>query len=570
MSIVLFTRRARWQALTRQRPAPALRVALLASYTADPLVPYLGLDLHERGLSATLTVGPFQQVVQQCLATDGFLADVRPDVLVVAQRLEEAGEPGAAGDAWATELVAGAEAAVTAARRHGALLVYVLPAIPTARPSGPADAMHADGLVASATVVRQRLRDRLAGDPWVLLVDADEAVRAVGDDRAHHPVLFRLAKVPYTEEVFARLGATAATLVASWFGAGCRALVVDGDGLTGAAHLLPALRELRAAGVRVALRATGDGCWSDGDAVDLLSVLDGWVTDDRPIGEQLADIAAELDVAPAQIVLAGVGAAQLERTGERPTREGPTGERPTGEGLAVEGPPRRVPLGADPAAWSDELRAAGLTDRLPERRWSGGPARSAAAPHAALALDDFVAGLDVQVDYLPVVADGVAEVAEVVARAHDFALTSAPPAAALAARADDLLAIRVRDRLGDYGTSGLVALDRGADRWTVDVFSLSCPVLGKGVEAAVLREVTRRAGAAGADEVVVRWTDTGRNGTARRFLSEVDGLAPADPRVRLRAARASADSTTGSATADAATPDAGTADAATAATAVGR
>ncbi|WP_433112732.1 hypothetical protein [Micromonospora sp. CA-246542] len=594
MSTVLFTRRARWQALTRQRPAPTLRVALLASYTADPLVPYLGLDLHERGLSATLTVGPFQQVVQQCLATDGFLADVRPDVLVVAQRLEEAGEPGAAGDAWATELVAGAEAAVTAARRHGALLVYVLPAIPTARPSGPADAMHADGLVASATVVRQRLRDRLAGEPWVLLVDADEAVRAVGDERAHHPVLFRLAKVPYTEEVFARLGASAATLVASWFGAGCRALVVDGDGLTGAAHLLPALRELRAAGVRVALRATGDGCWSDGDAVDLLSVLDGWVTDDRPIGEQLADIAAELDVAPAQIVLAGVDAAQLrpsgegptgegprsegptgagptgERptgagpTGERPTGAGPTGERPTGEGPAVEGPPRRVLLGADPAAWSDELRAAGLTDRLPERRWSGGPARSAAAPHAALALDDFVAGLDVQVDYLPVVADGVAEVAEVVARAHDFALTSAPPAAALAARADDLLAIRVRDRLGDYGTSGLVALDRGADRWTVDVFSLSCPVLGKGVEAAVLRELTRRAGAAGADEVVVRWTDTGRNGTARRFLSEVDGLAPADPRVRLRAARASVDPTTGSGTADAATPDASTADAGTA------
>ncbi|MGV9214012.1 hypothetical protein ACTFTM_19325 [Micromonospora sp. RB23] len=518
MSNVLFARRTRWQALTRQRPTPALRVALLASYTVDPLVPYLGLGLHDAGLPATLTVGPFQQVVQQCLATDGFLATARPDVLVVAQRLEEAGDPGPSGDDWAAELLAGAEAAVTAARRHGALLVYVLPAVPAARPHGPADAMHADGVSASATVVRQRLRDRLAGDPRVLLVDADEAVRAVGDERAYHPVLFRLAKVPYTEEVFARLGATAAALVGAGFGASCRALVVDGDGLTGAAHLLPALRELRAAGVRVALRATGDEWWSHGDAVDLLSVLDGWVTDDRPLADQLAEVAAELDLVPAQIVLTGVGAAQP--------------------------PPRHVPLGADPAAWSDELRAAGLTDRLPERRWAGGPSRPVAAS-VELSLDDFVAGLDVQIDYLPVVADDVAEVAEVVARAHDFALTSAPPAAALAERADDLLAIRVRDRLGDYGTSGLVALDRAADRWTVDVFSLSCPVLGKGVEAAVLREVTRRAGAAGADEVVVRWTDTGRNGTARRFLSEVDGVTPADPRVRLRATHASDDQSTG-------------------------
>lgn len=534
MSDVLFTRRTRWQALTRQRPVPALRVALLASYTADPLVPYLGLDLHEHGLSAALTVGPFQQVVQQCLAADGFLADVRPDVLVVAQRLEEAGEPGAAGDAWAAELLAGAEAAGTAARRHGALLVYVLPAVPPARPSGPADAMHADGVAASATVVRQRLRDRLAGDPGVLLVDADEAVRAVGDEHAYHPVLFRLAKVPYTEEVFARLGATAATLVASWFGTGCRALVVDGDGLTGAAHLLPALVELRASGVRVALRASGDDWWSSGDAVDLLGVLDGWVTDDRPLADQVAEIAEALDVVPAQLVLAGAG------VGAAGAAAGTAGASVG----AVAGPPRRVTLGADPTAWSDEVRAARLTDRLPERRWIGGGTGPLAAP-AELSLDDFVAGLDVQVDYVPVVADGVAEVAEVVARAHDFALAPAPPAAALAQRADDLLAIRVRDRLGDYGTSGLVALDRNADRWTVDVFSLSCPVLGKGVEAAVLREVTRRAGAAGVAEVVVRWTDTGRNGTARRFLSEVDAGMSADPRVRLRAARASDDQTIG-------------------------
>ncbi|MCG5439533.1 hypothetical protein, partial [Micromonospora foliorum] len=125
MSADLLARRTRWQAVTRQRPEPVLRVALLASYTVDPLVPYLGLGLHDAGLPAALSVGPFQQVVQQCLATDGFLAETRPDVLVVAQRLEEAGDPGPAGAGWATELLAGAEAAVTAARRHGALLVYV-------------------------------------------------------------------------------------------------------------------------------------------------------------------------------------------------------------------------------------------------------------------------------------------------------------------------------------------------------------------------------------------------------------------------------------------------------------
>ncbi|MEV4118852.1 hypothetical protein [Micromonospora sp. NPDC049645] len=517
MSADLLARRTRWQAVTRQPPTPVLRVALLASYTVDPLVPYLGLGLHDAGVPADLSVGPFQQVVQQCLATDGFLADARPDVLVVAQRLEEAGDPGPAGAGWTTELLAGAEAAVSAARRRGALLVYVLPAVPGTRPHGPADAMRADGVTASATAVRERLRDRLAGDPGVLLVDADEAVRTVGDGRAYHPALFRFAKVPYVEEVFARLGAAVATLVGGFFGAVCRALVLDGDGLTGAAHLLPALRELRDAGVPVALRASGPGCLSNGDTVDLLPALNGWVTDDRPLADQLAEIAAELDVTTNQLVLAGVGPA---------------------EGNPVA---RRVTLGTDPRGWSEELRAARLTDRLPSRRWSGGGTPAPASAPTTLSLDDFVAGLDVQVDYRPVSADDIAEVAEVVARAHDFALAPAPPAAALAERAGDLLAVRVRDRLGDYGTSGLVALDRSVHRWTVDVFSLSCPVLGKGVEAAVLRELTRRAGRAGADEVLVRWTDTGRNGTARRFLADLDAVASADPQVRLRAARPDGD-----------------------------
>ncbi|MDZ5443042.1 hypothetical protein U2F26_09910 [Micromonospora sp. 4G57] len=528
MSTDLFALRTRWQAVARGNADPVLRVALLASYTVDPLVPYLGLGLHDAGLPAAFTIGPFNQVVQQCLADDGFLAATRPDVLVVAQRPEEAGDPGPAGAEWVAELLAAAEAAVAAARRHGALLAYVLPAVPPARPCGVGDALDADGVAAAATAVRERLRERLAADPWVLLVDAEEAVRAVGARRAYHPALFRFAKIPYTEEVFAALGAAAAGLLSCWFGAGRRALVLDGDGLTGAAHLLPALRELRAAGVRLALRAGGAGFWSTADAPELLTVLDGWVTDDRPLPDQLAEIAAELDVPVAQLALTSTGNGGSDGPG-------------AGAGASSTGRdgPRRVQLGADPRAWADELRAAGLTDRIPARRWTGGaPGRPAPAEApAGLSLDDFVASLDVRVEYAPVAPDGVAAVAELVARAHDFALAPAPPAAALADRAGDLLAVRVRDRLGDYGTAGLVGVDRAGDRWTVDVFSLSCPVLGKGVEAAVLREVARRAGEAGAGEVLVRWTDTGRNGTARRFLSELDAVVPADPAVRLRAAR---------------------------------
>ncbi|KKK07563.1 hypothetical protein [Micromonospora sp. HK10] len=502
MSAELFALRSRWQAVCRTDRAPVLRIGLLASYTVDPLVPYLGLALHDAGLPATVDVGPFNQVVQQCLAGDGFPATVRPDVLLVAQRLEEAGPAGAG---WVEELLAGADAAVAAARRQGALLVYVLPAIPEDRPCGYGDAVDADGVTAAATAARERLRDRLAADPGVLLVDAEEAVRAVGARHAYHPALFRFAKIPYTEEVFAALGATTAGLVRRWYGAAPRALVLDGDALADPAALLPVLRELRAAGLAVTLRAGGPGWWSAEGCPELLPVLDGWATDARPLPAQLAEIAAELDLAPAQLVLV-------------------TAAPDAGPGV----PGATVRLGADPAGWADALRAARLTDRLPDRRWTGGAtvatAAASADPPAGLSLDDFVSSLDVRVAYRPVTADDVPPVAELVARAHDFALCPAPPAGVLAGRAGDLLAVEVRDRLGDYGTGGLVAVRPDGDRWTVDLFSLSCPVLGKGVEAAVLRELADRAAAAGAGEVRVRWTDTGRNGTAARFLSSLDGL----------------------------------------------
>ncbi|MEU5943052.1 hypothetical protein ABZ807_28670 [Micromonospora sp. NPDC047548] len=520
----LFALRDRWQRVEREGHRPLLRVTLLASYTVDPLVPYLGLALHDAGLPATLRVGPFNQVVQQCLATDGFLTTARPDVLVVAARPEEAGDPGPAGAGWAEELLAGAEAALAAARRHGALLVYVLPAVPAARPYGAGDAAYSGGVAAAATAARERLRERLAGDPWVLLVDAEEAVRAVGGRRAYHPALFRFAKVPYTEEVFARLGADTGGLLRSWYGAGCRVLVLDGDGLADAGRagwteLLPVLRELRDTGLRLALHAGGPRCWATvaADCPELLGLLDGWVTDDRPLAAQLTEIAADLDAVPAQLAVVGTGPIEADGTGRW----------------------RTVALGGDPRAWAGELTAAGLTDRAPARRWTGAPGRRGpdGTEPAGLSLDDFVASLDVRVECRPVEPAEVAEMAELVARARDFALGPAPAADALAARAAGLLAVRVRDRLGDYGTAGLLGVDRVGDRWTVDIFSLSCPVLGKDVETRALREVARRAAEAGVGEVLVRWADTGRNGAAVGFLATLDAATP-DPAVRVRAVRA--------------------------------
>jgi hypothetical protein len=504
--------RSRWRRTSRQPPPPLLRTALLASYTIDPLVPYLGMALHDAGLPTSLWVGPYHQIVQQCLDDAGQTAQLRPDVLVVAPRFEDLGSGPQAGG----ELASFADAALAAGRRWRCCLVFVLPAIPVARPCGAGDPGAAGGVVATATAVREEIRAHLVGQPNVCVADAEEVVRAVGADRVWHPALFRLAKVPYTEEFYARLAAQLAGLLRARYGLACRAVVLDADRLLGfgADTLREPLRELHQAGIRLTLRGSrpahdGLAGVAAGFPELLRDLLDGWSLDDRPLPEQVRALAAEVGVPAEQTVLLTTDRALAG-----------------GAGAGV------VRLGEAPERWPAELRAAGVFDRLPEVQF---PETQAAAPAplrperpapragpAALSVSEYVAGLEVRLSYAPAEP---AEVAELVARAKDFTLGIGTTPAAVARRGDTVVAVSVRDRYGDYGLTATVALRLEPDRCEVDLFAVSCPVLGKGVEEAVLGEVVARADRAGCDRVLVRYRDTGQNAAAVRFLAAAAGRA---------------------------------------------
>jgi 3-oxoacyl-[acyl-carrier-protein] synthase-3 len=458
--------RSSWRAASRSGTTPSLRIGLLAGYTIDPVVPYLGMALHDAGLPAAFDVGPFGQIVRQCLDDDGVLARTNPDVLIVAPRFEELGQHG---PKWTMDLLDVASAAVPTIGRWSGAVVFVLPALPEARPFGAGDAGSAAGVVAEAHRARDAVRSKLAGLPNVYLADTEEAVRAVGSGRAHHPTMFRLAKVPYTEELFASLGGQLARVLGTRYGSACRAVEFDVDTLAGGLDRLrePVL-ELHRAGVRIAFRATGD------------------------VWDELARDCPEL----------------VEFAGE------------PGSALLITADPERggLLLERQPESWPGQLLAAGLFDRPAPIRKTAAPVapevRQAASVASGVSLAGFVASLSVEVDFSPA-REHPAKVSEVVARAKDFTLGNGQDADEIAGRADEVVAVSVRDRFGDYGVSGAVGLHRADGVCLVDLFSLSCPVLGKEVEDAVLGEILRRAEG---DEIVFRFQDTGHNAAATTFL----------------------------------------------------
>lgn len=522
----LLALRTRWTRLSGDGSVPdATTVRLLASYTIDPLVPYTGVRLHDTGVPAELSVGPYHQILQQCLDDASDTGRLRPDVLVVAPRLEDYTD----GDG--RDLVHIADAALAAARRWRSCLVFVLPAVPEQRPYGVGDAGRRTGTAAIAAAVRERLRAMLSGRPNVLLADMEDATRAVGGRTAHRPVMYRIARVPYAEAVFDHLAGQLAGLLRLRLGSGRRAVVVDltGLGTEGLTELRQPLESLRRRGCRLAL-SVGEPTPELGPALagalpELLA--DSRVTlvaDGGPPTGRLESVSARLGVPVASTVLLTAASAPLDA-----------------------GPAEVVRLSGEPADWGSELVAAGLLDTLPTPEFAAGATDGAAAEpaaerHPAVSLEDFVAGLGVEVTFRGVDRELDDRTSELVARAHDFTLgENRPPHPG---GPGFTVAASVTDRLGDYGTSAVAAVHLEDAVASVDVFSVSCPALGRGVEDSVLREIVARADGDGCHTVLIEYEETGRNQVAVDFLrASAKGTwsAPSGREMRLVIARKEVD-----------------------------
>jgi predicted enzyme involved in methoxymalonyl-ACP biosynthesis len=99
--------------------------------------------------------------------------------------------------------------------------------------------------------------------------------------------------------------------------------------------------------------------------------------------------------------------------------------------------------------------------------------------------------------------------------------------------------ISVSDRLGDHGPSGVVIYRWSENALVVEGFSLSCTVLGKQVEYAVLSALARMAVEHACSRLVFEFRHSGRNQPMLSFLQSVADR-DADSRYVIRADAADA------------------------------
>lgn len=160
----------------------------------------------------------------------------------------------------------------------------------------------------------------------------------------------------------------------------------------------------------------------------------------------------------------------------------------------------------------------------------------------ALSLKGFVEGLGLRVAIAPARDADLARVSQLTLRTNQFNFTTRRRSEAeirdfMQRPGARCMAVRVADRFGDYGLVGVLMYESGADRYRVDTLLLSCRVLGRGVEHALVAWLGARAAEEGKALVELAYEATAKNRPALEFIRDSLGGSLTVPAAQLAAVK---------------------------------
>ena len=192
-----------------------------------------------------------------------------------------------------------------------------------------------------------------------------------------------------------------------------------------------------------------------------------------------------------------------------------------------------IELGADPMTYAAAVRESPVFERLSitEEDRAGGRMYAEQRVRTELqsssaSLEDFYRSLDMEVEFAPLTAATVARAAQLTQKTNQFNLTtrrySEQQVADMAADpACRVYTVRVKHRLGDSGLVG-VAITKdapGGGRCDIDTLLLSCRVIGRTIETALLSQIAALAKRRGARTLAGWYLPTQKNAPAREFYA---------------------------------------------------
>ncbi|MEE8114854.1 MAG: HAD-IIIC family phosphatase, partial [Nitrososphaerales archaeon] len=142
----------------------------------------------------------------------------------------------------------------------------------------------------------------------------------------------------------------------------------------------------------------------------------------------------------------------------------------------------------------------------------------------AVTQDDFFRDLQMRAFIQEVNIDGLVRVHQLINKTNQFNLTTkryteSQLAELLRSERFALFAIRLQDKLGESGTIGVMIVEKQPNQWRLDSFLLSCRIIGRTLEFALMRWLTNKAKEDGVANIWAEFVPTRKNNVAKDFLA---------------------------------------------------
>jgi FkbH-like protein len=541
---------SRFEALRVNLSLDTRRAAILRSFTVEPVIPLLRAGAFLAGIDLTVRVGDFNAYAQEVLDPASWLYGFAPDIVILAVQARDL-----APDLWqdfvdlSTEHVTAAVARVTGtirslvaafrARSKAYVMLHSLE-LPSAPANGILDAQSDTSQSEAFRRINSDLSKLTREQPGVFLVDYDSLVARQGRTAWHDERKWLTMRMPIEANHLVCLADEWLRFIHPLAGKICKVLVTDldntlwggvigEDGMTGiklgpeypgAAYLAlqRAMLDLRGRGVILAVL-------SKNNPADAIQVLDqhpamllhtqhfaalriNW--NDKAPG--LREIATELNV--------GIDA--LAFLDDSPAER---------EWIRSQVPEVTViDLPQDPMDYASCLRASPVFERLSvsaedhERgRYYAEQRLRTELEQSVTTKEDFLRSLQMEVRMGLANSGTLARVAQLTQKTNQFNLTtrrySEQQIAQIASNPNwRVYTAQVVDRFGDSGLVGVAITRRSGGNLEIDTFLLSCRVIGRAVETAMLAVIAEQARSEGVTKLVGWYLPTKKNAPAREFF----------------------------------------------------
>ena len=535
------------EVLKRHLAFTPCRLAILRSFTLEPVLPILRAAAFVSGIELNVHLGEFNSYAQEMLNPSSVLYRFAPDVAMLAVRTCDIA-PDLASDEnrqAVQRVLANFRSWIHAFRKNSqaSLLVHTLEA-PIVPDRGIFDAQSEFGQAEAVRQINTGLRAIAAENTGVFLVDYDALVARYGRVRWHDERKWLTVRMPIAADCHIHLVEEWMRFLHPLTGRISKALVTDLDntlwggvlgedgsegiqvGLEypGAAYraLQQAMLDLYRRGIVLAISSKNNKA----DAVRVLEEHEGMLLrpahiaamrinwDDK--AQSLREIAQELNIGLES--LAFLDDSPVERA--RIRQELP-------EVTVIE-------LPSDPLGYANALRSCAVFERLTLSRedrernvYYIQQRQRQELEQSVTSVEDFYRSLKQEAEIAPARPETVARIAQLTRKTNQFNLTTRrytdQQIAELAATAGwNIYSVQVKDRFGDNGIVGVVITRLQGEVCEIDTFLLSCRVIGRTVETAIFAWLAQESRSRGANILQGWFVPTSKNAPAREFYRAHD------------------------------------------------